>query len=83
VKTSAPSRKNGRFSSKKVSLPERFTTAGSTSTWLKSGLTAPTSAMPELKPYLTSRPSAPNGREPSFHGLPGRAGATYSCRADA
>src|SRR6266852_5831558 len=35
----APSTKKGRFSSKNVSNADRFTTAGSTSTWPKSGLT--------------------------------------------
>ena len=52
-----PSVKNGRFSSKKVSKAVRFTTAGSTSTWPKSGFTAPTSVMPVPRPYSRSRPT--------------------------
>ena len=81
-KTWLPSVKKGRFSSKKVSNAVRFTTAGSTSTWPKSGLRAPTSVIPLETPYLKSRPAPPKKREPSFQGFPAFAGATDSARPD-
>ena len=37
----------------------RLTTAGSTSTWPKTGFTAPTSASPVPTPYLKSSPAPP------------------------
>ncbi len=81
-KTWLPSVKNGRFSSKKVSKAVRLTTAGSTSTCPKSGLTAPTRAMPVPTPYRKSRPAPPKTREPSLNGFPADGGATYSARPD-
>ena len=61
-KICAPSTKNGRFSGKKVSKSVRFTTAGSTSTWPKSGLTVASRA--KLLPTLRrrSRPTLPKAR---------------------
>ena len=56
-KMSLPSTKNGRFSGKKVSNADRFTTAGSTSTWPKSGFTVPVSVSPAGSPTRTSAPA--------------------------
>jgi hypothetical protein len=52
-----PSTKKGRFSAKYVSNAVRFTTAGSTSTWPKSGLTEPVSVRFEVSKYLKSTPT--------------------------
>jgi hypothetical protein len=67
---SAPSTKNGRFSSKNVSKAVRFTTAGSTSTCPKSGSTVAFRVRSLVTPYLRSTPAAPNGSLPSRNGLP-------------
>ena len=48
-----PSVKNGRFSWKKLSTSVRFTTAGSISTWPKSGFTVAFSV--SLEPTLMRR----------------------------
>jgi hypothetical protein len=53
----APSTKNGRRSGKKVSNALRFTTAGSTSTWPKSGLKVALSVRLLVMPYFTSSPT--------------------------
>ena len=52
----ASSMKKGRFSSKNSSLAERFTLAGSTSTWPKSGFTVALSRMLLVSVYLRSPP---------------------------
>jgi hypothetical protein len=52
-----PSTENGRRSSKKVSTSLRFTTAGSTSTWPKSGFTVPASVRLPSSPTLKSAPA--------------------------
>ena len=56
-----PSTKNGRRSVKNVSNADRLTTAGSASTWPKSGLTVPVNVRPGVSAYFTSRPSAAAG----------------------
>ena len=56
--TFAPSVKNGRFSGKNVSNCVRFRTAGSTSTWPKSGLIVPVSVRLDDRPYLRSTPAS-------------------------
>ena len=53
----APSTKNGRRSEKNVSKPLRFTTAGSASTWPKSGLTVAVSVTPGRSAYFRSAPT--------------------------
>ena len=55
-KMSVPSTKKGRFSGKKLSNPVRFTTAGSASTWPKSGVTVASSVSPLVSPTLRSPP---------------------------
>src|SRR6266566_4394279 len=70
----APSTKNGRFSSKKVSNAERFTTAGSTSTWPKSGLTVALSVRLDVTRSIASPPTRPSSAWGSKKGslwLPG------------
>src|SRR5207249_10297034 len=66
-----PSTKNGRRSLKKVSRSLRFTTAGSTSTWPKSGLTVALSVRFEPSPIFASAPNPGSSFEPSLNGLPG------------
>ena len=78
---SARSMKNGRFSSKKVSKAVRLTTAGSTSTWPKSGLTVAFSVRLFVRPYLRSSPAWPKLSLPSRNGLP-VATWRYSARAE-
>src|SRR3979409_950028 len=51
--------KNGRFSENVVSKTERFTTAGSTSTWPKSGFTVASSVRFDVMLYLMSPPIRP------------------------
>ncbi len=80
VKMLAPSVKNGRRSSKNVSNCVRFTTAGSTSTWPKSGLIAAFSVRLLDTPYLRSRPPDANPRDPSLKGEPSEAGLMNSPR---
>ena len=58
-KRSALSTKKGRFSSNTVSKAERLTTAGSTSTWPKSGLIVASSVRSLVMPYFTSAPAEP------------------------
>ena len=53
-----PSWKNGRRSSKRTSNAVRFSTAGSASTWPKSGLIVASSVRFSLMPYLMSSPIA-------------------------
>ena len=60
MKISVPSRKNGRFSSKKSA--NRSLTAicpASASTWLKSGLYVASSVRLEVRPYLALKPNSP------------------------
>src|SRR5438093_1196210 len=57
LKLPDPSTKNGRRSEKNVSNPLRFTTAGSASTWPKSGLTVPVSVRPAPSLYFRSKPT--------------------------
>ena len=54
-----PSTKKGRRSGKNVSNASRFTTAGSASTWPKSGLTVPVNVRPGRTAYFRSRPTEP------------------------
>ncbi len=68
-----PSMKNGRFSSKNVSNTVRLTTAGSTSTWPKSGFTVASIVMLLEKPHFTSRPAPADPVRPSLNGSPGSA----------
>ncbi len=65
--------KNSRFSSKKVSMSLRFTTAGSTSAWPKSGLKVAFNVRSEVIRYLTS---APARREPSRSSVKGSSAST-------
>ena len=54
-----PSTKNGRRSLKNVSNAERLTTAGSASTWPKSGLTVALRVNPGVTAYFMSMPADP------------------------
>ena len=56
----APSTKNGRRSSRNVSNAERFTTAGSTSTWPKSGLTVALRVRLDVSNTRASAPTRPS-----------------------
>ena len=56
----APSTKNGRFSSKNVSNADRLTTAGSTSTWPKSGFTVALSVRFDVTRSIASPPTRPS-----------------------
>ena len=56
-----PSTKNGRRSEKNVSNADRFTSAGSASTWPKSGLTVPVSVSPGRSAYFRSTPTVASG----------------------
>ena len=58
-KISPPSTKKGRRSSKRVSKAVRLITAGSTSTWPKSGLTVASRVRFEPSRYLRSAPARP------------------------
>src|SRR5206468_12936003 len=57
LNTCAPSTKNGRFSGKNVSNAERLSTAGSTSTWPKSGLNVALSVRFDVTRSRRSRPA--------------------------
>src|SRR5687768_12657089 len=57
LKMPAPSRKNGRRSSKNCSNADRFSTDGSASTWPKSGLIVASRVRLEPSPYLMSAPA--------------------------
>src|SRR5512141_1690513 len=52
-----PSRKKGRRSSKNCSKADKFNTAGSASTWPKSGLIVALSVRFDESPYLRSAPA--------------------------
>jgi hypothetical protein len=55
---SMPSRKNGRFSAKKIELRgSRLTCPASLSTWLKSGLTVPLRLRLLVMPHRTFPPT--------------------------
>src|SRR5213592_2024452 len=56
----APSTKNGRRSPRKVSNADRLTTAGSTSTWPKSGLTVALRVRLEVSSTRASTPMRPS-----------------------
>ncbi len=58
-KSCCPWVKNGRFSSKNVSMAEKFTTRLSLSTWPKSGFTAADSWLRPLGFQNTSKPARP------------------------
>src|SRR6185295_9459409 len=70
----APSTKNGRRSSRKVSNADKFTTAGSTSTWPKSGLIVALSVRLEVSNTRASTPTRPSAKWGSSNGLLGSAG---------
>src|SRR5512141_2425968 len=53
-----PSRKKGRRSSKNCSKADKFNTAGSASTWPKSGLIVALTVRFDESPYLRSAPAA-------------------------
>ena len=76
-----PSMKNGRFSSKNVSNTVRLTTAGSTSTWPKSGFTVASIVMLLEKPHFRSRPAPADAVRPSLNGSPGSAVPLMELRA--
>jgi hypothetical protein len=59
---------------KNVSKADRFTSAGSASTWPKSGLIVPVNDSDCVTAYFMSRPTAPPGSGVSSSGLPGCAG---------
>jgi hypothetical protein len=80
---SEPVTKNGRFSGKAVSNSPRLTTAGSTSTWPKSGLIVASTTKLDVTPYLTSTPKPENTRAPSLNGFRLDDGATNSGRMTA
>ena len=63
-----PSTKNGRRSGKNVSKASRLTTAGSASTWPKSGFAVAVSVRPGVTAYFRSRPSEPPGSGESVSG---------------
>ena len=73
--------KNGRFSSKNVSNTVRLTTAGSTSTWPKSGFTVASIVMLLEKPHFRSRPALADPVRPSLNGSPGSAVPLMELRA--
>src|SRR4051812_19646378 len=65
--------KNGRRSLKNVSNAVRLTTAGSASTWPKSGLTVEVNVNPGVRAYFMSRPTAASPALADNSGLsPGR-----------
>ena len=78
LKMPEPSTKNGRRSEKNVSKAERFTTAGSASTWPKSGLTVPVSVRPGRSAYFKSTPTDPFGSVVLVNGLPDSAGCVFT-----
>ena len=55
---------------KNVSNAVRFTTAGSASTWPKSGLNVDVNVRPGVTAYFTSRPTAPSPALDDSSGLP-------------
>src|SRR5689334_169156 len=63
-----PSTKNGRRSGKNVSNASRLTTAGSASTWPKSGLTVAVKVRPGVTAYFKSRPTDAPGSGETFTG---------------
>src|SRR5919197_6652807 len=65
-----PSTKNGRRSVKNVSKAVRLTTAGSASTWPKSGFTVVVSVSPGVSAYFKSNPTALVGDDAFTSGLP-------------
>src|SRR5688500_20119955 len=85
--------KKGRFSGNEVSNAVRFTTAGSASTWPKSGLNVASSVKLELRLYFTSRPARADCTFPPLNGSPlgtlrfwvlaATYGNSSSCRPDA
>ena len=56
-----PSTKNGRRSGKSTSKASRLTTAGSASTWPKSGLAVAVRVSPGVTAYFRSRPTEAPG----------------------
>ena len=70
LKLPEPSTKNGRRSLKYVSNALRLTTAGSASTWPKSGFTLAVSVRPGVSAYFRSSPIAPPGAAADSSGLP-------------
>ena len=70
LKLPDPSTKNGRRSEKNVSNAVRFTTAGSASTWPKSGLMVPVNVRPGVSAYFRSMPIDAFGFEADSSGLP-------------
>jgi hypothetical protein len=69
--TLTPSVKNGRFSWKKLSTSERLTTAGSISTWPKSGFTVALSVSLEPRLVRRSPPTAGSDFQPLLNGSAG------------
>ncbi len=69
-----PSTKNGRRSGKNVSNASRLTTAGSASTWPKSGFAVAVSVRPGVTAYFMSSPSAAPGSMGLLSGLPASSG---------
>src|SRR5665213_1196181 len=69
--TCEPSMKNVRFSGKKVSNAERLSTAGSTSTWPKSGLIVASSVRFDVRRSFRSSPARSVGRACVLNGSPG------------
>jgi hypothetical protein len=65
-----PSTKNGRRSVKNVSNALRFTTAGSASTWPKSGLIVDVNVSPGVSAYFMSIPIDAPGFDACASGLP-------------
>src|SRR6185436_5795980 len=63
-----PSTKNGRRSEKNVSNASRLTTAGSASTWPKSGFIVAVKVRPGVTAYFKSRPIEPPGDGESVSG---------------
>src|SRR5688572_16474441 len=70
-----PSTKNGRRSGKNVSNASRLTTAGSASTWPKSGFAVAVSVSPGVTAYFMSRPTEPPGSGESVNGFETSTGA--------
>src|SRR5256885_1743178 len=77
----APSTKKGRRSWRKVSNAERFTTAGSTSTWPKSGLIVASSVKFDVSSDLMSRPTRAVCLLPSLNGSPAAAAVLFDFAA--
>src|SRR5687768_171184 len=79
AKLPEPSTKKGRRSWKNVSNAPRFTTAGSASTWPKSGLTVAVNVNAGVTAYFRSTPIDAPGSVVFCSGLPSSGGTVATC----